>query len=82
MPAYCSNANVYLASNMGRGGGSASSVSYATIGSFQKLPLTPASSVFPTVSLLLYSIDLTLRPQSMTSLKPFRIRSVPFSRES
>jgi len=49
VPTYCSNANVYLASNMGRGGGgSASSASYATIGSFQKLPLTPASSVFPT----------------------------------
>jgi len=47
VPAYCSNANVYLASNMGRGG-SASSASYATIGSFHKLPLTPASSVFPT----------------------------------
>lgn len=59
VPTYCSNASVYLAGGASRGvngsgsaaggrGSVAGSASYATIASFHKLPLTPASSVFPT----------------------------------
>jgi len=68
VPAYCSSASVYLAGNghvgrnggigMGSGGGGTGSVgsaSYATIASFQKMPLTPASSVFPTVGSLAWT---------------------------